>query len=168
MFLVLQVVTLLLVSVAMSLALAHTLELPGKMRLDRETYLAVQSVYYPGFTVGGIAEPLAIAATIALLLTTPTSRGAFWLTLAALVALVTMHAFYWVLTHPVNTFWLKDQPLGRLGGRLFSLGARKRVEGAEEISNHWESLRDQWEYSHVLRAGLAAIAMIALSIAVAA
>jgi hypothetical protein len=33
MFLTLQVVTLILVSVAMSLALPHALELPGKMRL---------------------------------------------------------------------------------------------------------------------------------------
>jgi len=42
MLLVLQVVTVFLASVAMSLALAHVLELPGKMRLNKETYIAVQ------------------------------------------------------------------------------------------------------------------------------
>jgi hypothetical protein len=52
MFLTLQVVTVFLVAVAMSLALAHALELPGKMRLDKETYMAVQTIYYPGFTFG--------------------------------------------------------------------------------------------------------------------
>jgi hypothetical protein len=38
MFLILQVATV-LVAVAISLALAHALALPGKMRLDKETYL---------------------------------------------------------------------------------------------------------------------------------
>jgi hypothetical protein len=50
----LQVVTVLLVAVAMSLTLAHALELPGKMRLDEQTYRAVQTIYYPGFTFGGL------------------------------------------------------------------------------------------------------------------
>jgi hypothetical protein len=36
MFLTLQVLSVCLAAVAMSLALAHTLELPGKMRLDKE------------------------------------------------------------------------------------------------------------------------------------
>jgi hypothetical protein len=49
MLVALTVVTVFLVAVAMSLALAHALELPGKMRLDRKTYHAVQSIYYPGF-----------------------------------------------------------------------------------------------------------------------
>lgn len=48
MFSVLQVVTVILVAVAMALALAHALELPGKMRIDKETYYAMQAIYYPG------------------------------------------------------------------------------------------------------------------------
>jgi hypothetical protein len=60
MFALLQVVSLLLVAVAMALALAHVLELPGKLRLDQKTYYAVQSIYCPGFTVGrGIGEAAA-------------------------------------------------------------------------------------------------------------
>jgi len=47
------VVTVFLVAVAMALALSHALELPGKMRLDKQTYLAMQPIYYPGFTIGG-------------------------------------------------------------------------------------------------------------------
>lgn len=42
MFSVVQVLTVILVAVAMALALAHALELPGEMRLDKETYYAVQ------------------------------------------------------------------------------------------------------------------------------
>jgi hypothetical protein len=42
-----------LAAVTMALSLAHALELPGKLRLGKEQYLAVQPIYYPGFTIGG-------------------------------------------------------------------------------------------------------------------
>jgi hypothetical protein len=60
----LQVAAVILVAVAMALSLAHALELPGKMRLGKDTYLAVQQIYYPGFTIDGGAEPLAILALV--------------------------------------------------------------------------------------------------------
>jgi hypothetical protein len=41
MFDILQVLTVLLVAVAMALALAHALELPGKMRLSKDAYYAM-------------------------------------------------------------------------------------------------------------------------------
>ena len=44
----LQIVALMLVAVAMALSLAHALELPGKMRLGKDAYLSVQTIYYPG------------------------------------------------------------------------------------------------------------------------
>ena len=53
MFVTLEVLAVSLVSIAMALALAHALEFPVKMRLDKQTYLAVQPIYYPGFTIGG-------------------------------------------------------------------------------------------------------------------
>jgi hypothetical protein len=65
--LLLQVITILLVAVAMSLALAHALELPGKMRLDEQTYRTVQTIYYPGFTFGRLGEGLGMLATLVLL-----------------------------------------------------------------------------------------------------
>jgi hypothetical protein len=63
--LVFEVITIFLVAVAMSMALAQALEYPGKMRLSRESYFATQSIYYPGFTIGGFGEVLAVVATIA-------------------------------------------------------------------------------------------------------
>ncbi len=50
----LSAVALLLVAVTMGLSLAHALEFPGKLRLDEPTYRAVQAIYYPGFTIGGL------------------------------------------------------------------------------------------------------------------
>ena len=48
MFRTLQILAVFLVALAMALALAHALEMPGKLRLDKEIYKAVQTIYYPG------------------------------------------------------------------------------------------------------------------------
>ena len=64
-------------ALVLTMTLAHALEMPGKMRLDREQYYAVQTIYYPGFTIGGAAEPLAILATGAALLIGPGSEARF-------------------------------------------------------------------------------------------
>jgi hypothetical protein len=120
MFLTLQVLSVCLVAVAMSLSLAHALELPGKIRLDKDVYLATQPIYYPGFTVGGgIGEAGGMVATLILLLLTPRASQEFQWTLLALLGLVAMHLAYWVFTHPVNKFWLREHQLkGFSGGSL--------------------------------------------------
>jgi len=81
----LQVITFFLASIAMSFAVAHVLELPGKMRLSKENYIATQTIYYPGFTVGGIGEGASMLTTLVLLALTPINSQAFWWTLAGLV-----------------------------------------------------------------------------------
>lgn len=159
----LKVLALVAAAIAMALALSHALEWPGKMRLTKEEYLAVQAIYYPGFTFGGAAEPLAILLVIILLGVTQAGTAIFWLITGALAALIAMHAAYWLLTHPVNNFWLKGFRLKRAGARFFSLGA-SRQNGAEP---DWKELRDQWEYSHLLRAGLGLLGFILLAAAIA-
>jgi hypothetical protein len=161
---VVQVLAVLLVSVTMALALAHALEFPGKMRLAKEQYLAVQQIYYPGFAVGGAAEPLSVLITLALLLLMSRGSSAFWLTAGAFVLLLAMHAAYWLLTHPVNNFWLKDVELRGAGAGFFSfdLFNRARKSGPGD----WTQLRDRWEYSHVARAGLGLAALTLLVSAV--
>jgi hypothetical protein len=111
---VLQIVTLILVAVAMALSLAHALELPGKLRLAKEQYLAIQPIYYPGFTFGGASEPIGIVALLLLLFVTPAGT-AYWLTLGAFAALLLAHGTYWIVTHPVNNFWLRDFDLKGFG-----------------------------------------------------
>src|SRR5262245_14475768 len=92
----LQFITILVVSVAMALNLAHALELPGKLRLSKEYYLVTQQIYYPGFTYGGLAEPIGLVLLLVLLVTTPAGPK-FWLTTAALMAFLLMHATYWLV-----------------------------------------------------------------------
>ena len=131
---VLQALTLILVVVAMVPALAHGLELPGKLRLSRDAYFAVQAIYYPGFTIAGIAEPLAIISTVILLILTPRGSVDFWLTLVALVGLIGMHAVYWLFTHPVNNFWLQGEKLSRVSSGFFSFAsARRRDRQGEHV-----------------------------------
>lgn len=164
----LQIVTVCLTAVAMSLALAHALELPGKLRLEREAYVIVQQIYYPGFTIAGMSEGLSIVAALALLLTTPIDSSAFWWTLVGFLGLLAMHAAYWIITHPVNKFWLKDRQLKGLGDAFFAIGpARRDDRDVIEAADLWKRYRDRWEYSHVLRAVLSGIAFVALVIALA-
>jgi hypothetical protein len=153
------------VAVAMALVLAHALELPGKLRLTKQQYLTVQPIYYPGFTFGGTAEPIGLILLLALLFLTPTATTAFWLSGGAFVALLAMHATYWLITHPVNNFWLKDIPLDLAGTRFFSFGASSR--SGEPESPDWTMLRDRWELSHLIRTGFGLLSLILLVTAVA-
>ena len=158
-----QIIAVLLVALAMSLALAHALELPGKKRLDERTYMVVQTIYYPGFTLGGLGEPLAMIATLVLILITPRTASAFWWTVIAFLGVVVMHAIFWLETQPVNRYWLKNQRLGNLGQKFFS-PAREIARNPQD--RNWAQLRDRWEYSHLVRAVCSVIAFIAVIIAV--
>jgi hypothetical protein len=164
---VLQVVTVILVVLALVPALAHALELPGKLRLTKDAYFAVQSIYYPGFTIVGTAEPLAIVAAIVLSVLVPPGSADFWLTLLAVLGLIGMQAVYWLFTHPVNKFWLEGVRLSGLGSGFFSLGSARRTGGHRATDPvDWRDLRDRWEYSHVVRAGLSAVSLTALIIVI--
>ena len=167
MLLILQVATIFLAAVAMSMALAHALEFPGKMRLNAETYMAVQTIYYPGFTLGGIGEPLAAIATFFLLIAMRDRNVAFWWILAPLIALIAMHAVFWLVTQPTNKFWLKNQPLSKPEAKFFSVDTPSKAGSDGSVDPNWMHFRDRWEYSHIVRAVLSGIALIALAIAVA-
>ncbi|MET0667805.1 MAG: hypothetical protein ABWZ01_04790 [Methyloceanibacter sp.] len=118
MLVALEILTVLVVAVAMALALAHALELPGKLRLTKAQYLAMQPIYHLGFTIGGVAEPLGLLLTLALMFFLPWGSVPFWLAAAAFLALVAMHSCYWLPTH---NFWLKDFKLKRRGARLLRI-----------------------------------------------
>lgn len=141
---VLQVVAVVLVSIAMALSLAHALELPGKLRLPRDDYLTMQQVYAPGFAIGGaVGEFGGIIATGLLLIETPPGPARV-LTATALAAIVVMHLVFWAVTKPVNQYWFLPR---------------------SQVPQDWMALRNRWETSHLVRAVLAAAGFILLVIA---
>lgn len=159
----LQILSLLAVSIAMALALAHALEFPGKLRLSRRDYETVQEIYYPGFTYGGAGEGIGLLLLLVLLLLGPWTGTPFWLTLAAWLALLAMHGVYWLLIHPLNSFWLKDFKLEGLGARFFGFDLRTRNDSRRQPD--WTELRDRWEYAHIARAVLGLLALLLLAAA---
>lgn len=155
---VFHIFTLVLVAIAMALSLAHALELPGKMRLPKEIYLEVQQIYYPGFTYGGLCEIGGIIALAILATNVPWGGERFWWVAASLALLLVCHSIYWLVTHPVNGFWVKDVKLSGLGARFFPTS-----RGREK--DDWTKLRDMWEFSHVARATFAMASFIAAAVA---
>jgi Domain of unknown function (DUF1772) len=161
----LEILALVLAAVTLTFPLAHAAELPGKLRLSKDAYAAVQPIYYPGFTLGALSEPAMIAALALLLVWMPRGHSAFWWILGSLAALALMHLVYWVVVHPVNRFWLKDQNLVGLSASFFSFGQGRDRSGSRGPPE-WTKLRDRWEYGHVIRAGLAGLGFVCLAIAV--
>jgi hypothetical protein len=165
MWFAIRLITLFLAAIVMALTLAHALEFPGKLRLDKESYLAVQTIYYPGFTIVGIAEPLSAIAALVLFILVRGNLLVSLLTFVSFVALLSVHVIFWIVTQPVNRFWLKAQQLTPLGQRFFSSDtSRVPPAQAETESLDWRQMRDCWEYSHLARAVLSTIAFIFLSV----
>lgn len=155
---VINLIVLLLLAVTMGLSLAHALEFPGKLRLDEPTYRAVQAIYYPGFTIGGlIGEFGGMLALVALLVAGPSAER-FWWIAAALGLLIVGHATYWIVTHPVNAAWLKDTALSGPSAVFFALFSSPDAD--------WRHMRNVWEYSHVARSGLHMLAFVCFALAV--
>lgn len=153
------IISLLLVAIKMGLSLAHALELPGKLRLDEKTYKAVQTIYYPGFTLGGLAGEFGGMLALAVLVyLTPFGTSRFWWTAVALGLLVVSHGTYWFVTHPVNNFWVKDVAMSAPGVAFFSTFVSERAR-------HWTELRNVWEISHVIRACLDMLSLISIAVA---
>ena len=155
----LSILAVLLLAVTMGLSLAHALEFPGKRRLDEATYRAVQAIYYPGFTFGGlVGEVGGIVALTVLLFSTPLRSERFWWSSTALALLVAVHGVYWFVTHPVNRAWLNGTRLGGASRLFFGLGSAP--------DHDWRRMRNIWEWSHVARAALAALGLLAITVAV--
>ncbi|TIU31588.1 MAG: DUF1772 domain-containing protein [Mesorhizobium sp.] len=165
MYVFVEVLTVILVASAMAMALAHALELPGKMRLCRQEYFVVQRIYYPGFTIGGgIAEVGGIVATFALMLTSSGSVE-LWLIACALTGLLIMQLVFWFMTQPINKHWLQEVELTAPAKRFFATEGSDRAALAP--TDKWTALRNRWELSHVLRAVLAMLSLILLTTAIA-
>jgi hypothetical protein len=161
MLILLQVASVLLVSLAMALAVAHALDLSGKLRPDPERLDAAQLTYQPRFTVAGlVGEVGGAGATLLLILATPTESASLRWTVAALLALAAMHAAYWLIAHPAAQVWIPRHHAPSIAPVGFF--ATHPLPRPPVVVTGWFRLRARWEYSHVLRAVLGAISLVAL------
>lgn len=158
MYIALETITVMLAAVTMSLALAHALELPGKMRLTKEEYLAVQAIIQASPLVGSRVRkhhcrPRPVDPDPQELTTIMAGRG-------AAAALIAVQIIFWTMTQPVNKYWLQNTKLSRVATRFFERGSAAPV-------GDWTVMRDRWERSHVLRAIASVLALLLLISAVA-
>lgn len=94
--------------------------------------------------------------------------GTMRLTLIVLLGFIGMQAVYWTVTHPVNKVWLRDQALQGLGADFFAADPGQRSGSQPEtLPPDWTAQRDRWEYSHVARAVLGLVSLVAIVVAVA-
>lgn len=157
---VLQIAAAFVAAVTMTQSLAHALEYPGKMRLERDQYYTVQTIYYPGFTIGGAAEPLTILFLAASLVLQPAGSAIFWIDAAALAFAALTHALFWMVVQPVNRHWTRTVEMTGAAVRFFHTGGAARAED-------WTKLRDRWEWGHIARSVTATAAFLLTLIALA-
>ena len=166
--LALKVASEVFVAVAMALALAHALEYPGKMQLDRATYTAIQRIYHPAFSIGGgIGEGLGVILTFALLIVTPGDSEQFNWIAAAFASVLAMQVVYWAVARPVSNFWARPTRLGSATRRFFGLSAATQTQVEKEYEKHWPALQQWWEISHIARAALGFIGTVTIAVGVA-
>ena len=166
-----EILSVILVALATALAIAHALEMPGKMRLSQQDYLTVQHVYYPTFTIAGaIGEVGGLLATLILLFTWRFDTAPFWLTCIGVVSLLSMQVVYWAMTHPVQKYWFRGEELAPAAAGFFAFNPMERIEHETRppmTQGDWTTVRERWEYSHLFRAALGLVALICVVTAVA-
>ena len=150
----LAVLAILTVALAAALAVAHAVEFPGKMRLSRDSFLVAETIYYPGFAIGGALEPASVVLIGILAIFAFHDGERFWLRVVALLSVSAMHIVFWTLVQSVDKFWLQDEHRG-------PAAAPREPEGSD-----WKALRSQWEYSHIARGILGVIGLLALVLSV--
>jgi Domain of unknown function (DUF1772) len=122
--------------------------LPAKMGFEESLYVRLHRTLYPNFgRIGGIAEILAVITTGGLAYWLRRRRPkAFPLTGSAAGCLAAAHGAFWVLVSPANST-MASWPL-------------------DSIPSDWTRWRDQWEYTHAVRAFLVmgALGMLVFSV----
>lgn len=133
--------SILFTAITMSAGLAHLFELPNKIHLPRQEYLTVQQIYR-GWALIGIATVSALLSTIILTVLVRTQSWIFYLTLTAVICFAVSLLIFFLYTYPAN----------------------QATSNWTHLPANWQQLRQQWEYSHAVNAGLYFIAFISLVI----
>lgn len=137
----LRFIAVLSTAVAMAAGFAHLLELPNKMTLTREEYLTVQQIYR-GWALLGVVIVGALVTTGAVAVLVRDRPSEFYLTVTAAVCIALSLVVFFLFTYPTN----------------------QQTRNWTTLSDNWEALRGQWEYSHAVGAGLYFLALSSLTL----
>lgn len=136
-------VALVATGLAMGAALAHTLELPNKIGLPRDSYFTVQQMY-AGWDRLAFLLAIEFAGIIGVIAIHRHWRRVWMPALASLGGLVAAQILFWLYTFPAN---------------------RATANWTIQPEN-WEELRREWEYSHLGGAAFQVFAFVMLVVAV--
>jgi hypothetical protein len=139
---IIRFLAVMLTGLAMIAPGAHLFALPGKIHMPEDHYFLVQSIYL-GWWVIGLFLPAAFIANLVLAVAVLADRLAFWLALGAAALVVVNLAIFFVWTQPANA----------------------ATQNWMVRPENWQSLRQQWEYSHALNAGVTFLAFCAATLA---
>lgn len=120
---------------------AHLAALPNKIGLPAAEYFAAQGIYR-GWAILGLLWPAAIAANGVLAYVVRNQQSPFWLAAASASCFVAMLAIFLIWTSPAN----------------------QATENWTSVPEHWETLRQQWEYSHAINTLIAFLAFCCTAI----
>ena len=127
----LRFVTIIFAVITLGALLAHLFELPGKMRLSKAEYQAVQGIY-SGWAWLGIFEIGAILLTIIWTISERKNKKIFPGLIGASALFIVSLVIFFMFTYPAN----------------------QATTNWTILSQNWKKLRKSWEYSHGLRAVL--------------
>ena len=105
--------------------MAHVLEMPRKLALDRDTYFTVQQIY-AGWSLLGIVVVIQFLSLSLLAWKSKREYYVFRPVLAALALMLASQALFWSFTFPANA----------------------ATDNWTTMPGNWAALRLQWEYSH--------------------
>ena len=138
-----QFLSLLFTALALAPALAHLMELPNKIGLSREAYLAVQQIYR-GWALLGIVVIGAMVFTFVLAVLSRGRGRTFALALIGFLCIVGTQVIFWTFTFPAN----------------------QATANWTTLPENWAALRTQWEYSHAASAVLNLVAFVSVAVSV--
>lgn len=133
---------LLATALALGGALAHVLELPNKIGMSRDDYFIVQRIYL-GWNRLAYLLLIELSGMLAVIFLYRAQPNVLWPTVIALSCLVAAQVMFWVFTSPTN----------------------QATSNWSQRPANWETLRWQWEYSHLAGAAFQTFAMAALIVA---
>jgi cell division protein FtsW (lipid II flippase) len=139
---VLFFIAMLATALALGGALAHAFELPNKIGLPREEYFIVQKAYY-GWSQLGWLLLVQFVSLLAVAFLSRHRTEVMWPVIFAILGLLAAQAVFWIFTYPANV----------------------ATQNWTTIPDNWESLRSQWEYSHLAGALFQLLSMCALIVA---